>query len=375
MNDSDYMRMALDLAAKGRGFTSPNPMVGAVVVSGDQVVGRGYHAAAGTPHAEVNALDDAGDDARGATLYVTLEPCNHQGRTPPCTHRVLAAGIRRVVAAMTDPNPDVSGGGNDWLRAQGLTVDTGILEADAIRLNEAFVKFVTTRRPFVILKCAATLDGRIATRTGDSRWVTGPQAREYVHRLRHAVDGILVGIGTVRSDDPSLTTRLPDGGGSDPIRIILDSRLTIPPDAKVLRLESESDTVIVCSENCPVQRQRALRRQGVQVRPVAAADGGGIDLNALMDHLGEMGITSLLIEGGARVHGSALAAGIADKVNFFFAPKILGGDDGVPICRGNGPETMDASLLLADVSVQRFGPDIMVEGYLQHDRVQGSKGD
>jgi diaminohydroxyphosphoribosylaminopyrimidine deaminase/5-amino-6-(5-phosphoribosylamino)uracil reductase len=339
-------------------------MVGAVVVAGDRVVGRGFHAAAGKAHAELNALDEAGDAARGATLYVTLEPCNHFGRTPPCTRRVLSSGVSRVVVAMADPNPDVSGGGSDFLRTQGLTVDVGILEAEARRLNEAFVKFVTTKRPFVILKCAATLDGRIATRTGDSRWVTGPAAREYVHRLRHAVDGILVGVETIRHDDPSLTTRLPEGNGRDPLRIVLDTRLSTPENAKVLRLKSESVTLLVCSEKTDPQRRQAYARQGVQVMPAPQVTSGGIDLDVLMDRLGAMGIQSLLIEGGARVIGSALAAGIADKINFFFAPKILGGDDGVPICRSRGPEKMSACLTVADMRVHRFGPDVMFEGYL-----------
>lgn len=214
MNDHDYMQLALELAEKGRGWTSPNPMVGAVVVRDGKIVGRGYHQRVGGPHAEVNAIDDAGDRARGATIYVTLEPCNHFGRTPPCTHKIIAAGIRRVVVAMKDPNPDVQGGGNAYLKSHGIEVITGIGETAARTLNEGFVTWVTTGKPFVIVKCAATMDGRIATRTGDSRWVTGPAARAWVHRLRHAVDGIMVGVETVRKDDPSLTTRLEGEPGS-----------------------------------------------------------------------------------------------------------------------------------------------------------------
>ncbi len=235
MNDQDYMKLALDLAEKGRGWTSPNPMVGAVVVKDGRIVGRGYHQQPGGPHAEVNAIDDAGDRARGATLYVTLEPCNHFGRTPPCTRKILDAGIRRVVVAMTDPNPGVQGGGNPYLQDQGIQVTTGICEKEARTLNENFITWVTTGKPFVIVKCAATLDGRIATRTGDSRWVTGPASRQFVHRIRHGVDAILVGVETVKKDDPSLTTRLDGETGSDPTRIVLDTHLSIPLTAKMLQ--------------------------------------------------------------------------------------------------------------------------------------------
>ena len=203
MDDAAFMTMALELAELGAGFTSPNPMVGAVVVKNGRVVGRGYHRAAGMPHAEVEAIDDAGEEARDGTIYVTLEPCNHTGRTPPCTEKIIAAGIRRVVAAMPDPNPDVTGGGNAYLASRGIKVSCGIREEAALRLNESFVKYVRTRLPFVILKCAATLDGRLATGSGDSKWITGPKSRQFVHRVRHEVDAIMVGTGTVKADDPS----------------------------------------------------------------------------------------------------------------------------------------------------------------------------
>ena len=221
MDDRTYMKMALELAAKGWGRTAPNPMVGAVVVRDGRVIGRGYHKAVGSAHAEVNALDDAGANAAGATLYVTLEPCNHTGRTPPCTEKIITSGIKRVVVAMPDPNPDVKGGGNAYLAEQGLSVETGICRKEAETLNEAFITFVRTKRPFVILKCAATLDGRIATRTGDARWVSGEASRGHVHHVRHGVDGIMVGINTVKNDNPSLTTRLDAPGGcrSDPYYI------------------------------------------------------------------------------------------------------------------------------------------------------------
>jgi diaminohydroxyphosphoribosylaminopyrimidine deaminase/5-amino-6-(5-phosphoribosylamino)uracil reductase len=363
MDDQHFMRMALDLAIKGQGFTSPNPMVGAVVVKDSQVVGSGYHQMVGGPHAEVSAIDAAGKLAKGATLYVTLEPCNHTGRTPPCTRKILEAGIKRVVVAMIDPNRDVAGGGAEFLEQQGIRITTGVCQEQARKLNEAFVKFVRTRRPFVIAKCAATLDGRIATRSGDSKWVTGEKARQFVHRLRHAVDGILVGINTVRTDNPSLTTRLPDGQGKDPVRIILDTRLSISPEAKLLRQESDADTILVVGEALTPDKKTTFEKDGIRVIQ-SELKNGLIDMDALMGRLGTMGLTSLLIEGGSRVLASAFGAGIVDKVIFFYAPKILGGDDGIPICSGPGPELMSQSIAVNDINVRRFGDDVMIEGYI-----------
>ena len=366
MDDTRFMQMALDLAENGRGYTSPNPMVGAVVVKGGRVVGKGYHQAAGTPHAEAHALADAGDAAQGATLYVTLEPCNHTGRTPPCTEKILSSGITRVVAAMQDPNPDVAGGGIDYLRSRGVDVAVGLCADQARRQNEVFVRYIQTKRPFVVLKCAATLDGRIATRTGDARWVTGAAARQYVHTLRHALDAIMVGVDTVIQDDPSLTTRLEDQPavqGKDPMRLILDTRLRIPETSKVLRLDSDSDTVIISGPSASESKKARLTGPGVRVVEAPLKDDR-IDLDQLMGQLGAWGLTSLLIEGGSRVIASALAAGIVQKVVFFYAPKILGGDDGVPICRGPGPASMDGCIPVKDIQVRRFGDDIMVEGYI-----------
>lgn len=368
MDDTQYMRMALDLARKGWGYTSPNPMVGAVVVKDGAVIGKGFHERVGGPHAEINAIDDAGDAARGADLYVTLEPCNHTGRTPPCTEKILAAGIRRVFVAMDDPNPQVTGGGGDYLRSKGIPVATGILEQEAQRLNEIFVKFMKTRRPFVMLKCASTLDGRIATRTGDARWVTGEASRAYVHHLRHGVDGIMVGIGTVLADDPSLTTRLDGAGGVDPTRIILDTRLSIPEDAKVLTIASAAGAIIAAGEEAPAEKERRLANSGATVLRLPRAADGGIDLGALMDRLGGMGVTSVLVEGGSRVMASALKSGVADKIMFFYAPKILGGDDGYPICRGGAPALMRDCIPVNKTAVHRFGEDVMIEGYIDNRR-------
>ena len=363
MNDQDYMRMALALAAKGTGYVSPNPMVGAVVVKDGQVVGQGYHQAVGQAHAEVNALADAGAKAVGATLYVTLEPCNHFGRTPPCTHKIIEVGIQRVVVAMDDPNPDVCGGGNEYLRSQSLTVSSGVCQAQALRLNEAFVKYSRTKQPFVVLKTAATLDGRIATRTGDARWVTGAKARGMVHQMRHALDAIMVGVGTVLADDPQLTARLEGKAAVDPIRVVLDTQLRMPATARMLQQASKAPTYLVCGPQATPAARKRVTQKGARILEVPVKNGR-IDLQALMEALGRMQITSLLIEGGGLVAGAALTAGIVDKIAFFYAPKILGGDDGVPVCAGCGPRLMRDALNIKEITLERVGEDMLVQGYL-----------
>ena len=356
------MRQALALAEKGVGFTSPNPMVGAVVVKDGKVVGQGWHHKAGGPHAEVFALEEAGDNARGATMYVTLEPCNHHGKTPPCSHAVLNAGIARVVAAMRDPNPKAKGG-LEYLQENGVEIQWGVCEPEALKLNEFFIKHVTTGRPFVVSKCAATLDGRIATRIGDSKWVTGEESRAYVHQMRHAMDAIMVGINTVRMDDPSLTARLEKGKGKDPLRVILDSRLSMDPNAKMLRQESDSGTLIFCGSQAPEKKWEILQKNGAEI--VQAPEMSGfLNLDFVCRYLGQKGVSSLLIEGGGHVHSSALKSGIVDKLCLFYAPKILCGDDGVPMFAGPGPDFMADCIELKDISLHRFGNDIMVEGYV-----------
>ena len=279
-----YMKMALALAERGRGWTSPNPMVGAVVVKDGKVVGKGFHQAAGEPHAEIYALDEAGENAKGASLYVTLEPCNHVGRTPPCTKAILKGGIKRVVAGMKDPNPRVTGGGLDFLTSQGLDVTVGVCEDECRRLNEIFIKYVTTSLPFVILKCASTLDGRIATRTGDSKWITNPESRKFVHELRHTVDAVMVGIGTVAKDNPQLTTRIEGSKGSDPVRIILDTHLSVSPEAKLLHLSSGSDTLIVTSRPVEAEKRKVLESSGVRLLAMDCYEDQ-IDLKTLVKEL------------------------------------------------------------------------------------------
>lgn len=358
--DEFYMRLALELAGGGAGHTAPNPLVGAVVVRGQRVVGRGFHPHLGGPHAEVVALDEAGTAAVGGTLYVTLEPCNHFGRTPPCTEKILAAGISRVVVAMEDPNPGVAGGGLDVLRRAGLTVTCGVCRAEAEAINPGFLQLVRTGRPHVVLKWAATLDGFIAARSGDSRWVTGEAARRRVHEERLRSDAILVGIGTVLADDPRLTTRLEGRPGRDPLRVVLDTHLRLPTTARLLTQTSEAGTLVVAGRPADPERRQALEAAGAQVLecPTGAA---GLDLEWILDRLGEMGVAQVLIEGGGRVAAAALAAGVVDRVMLFYAPKLLLGG-GVPACRGPGVERMADCLLLEDLRVTRLGEDLLVEG-------------
>jgi diaminohydroxyphosphoribosylaminopyrimidine deaminase / 5-amino-6-(5-phosphoribosylamino)uracil reductase len=366
MSDTHFMQAALRLAEKGLGWTSPNPAVGAVVVKNGEVIGQGWHQGPGQPHAEVNAILDAGDTAAGSTLYVTLEPCNHTGRTPPCTHKILETGITKVIMAMADPNPEVKGGGMDFLRSKGIAVEQGLCEAEARKQNEVFVKHTITSRPFTVAKCASTLDGRIATTTGDSKWITGPESRNYGHQLRHQLDGILVGIGTINQDDPSLTARLPERPSKDPQRIVLDSNLSISPDAKILHQDSEAGNWIFTGpEISETKRQKVESSQTKIIK--TPLQNGRIDLDYLVTYLGTNGITGLLIEGGSQVLGAALMAGIIDKICFFYAPKIIGGN-GIPITSGMGVNQMADCLNVTDIQIHQFENDLLVEGYVENNK-------
>jgi len=357
-----YMRQALALAARGRGTTSPNPMVGAVVADRTGVVGKGYHAFPGGPHGEVNALRDAGDRAVGATLYVTLEPCNHFGRTPPCTGAILDAGIARVVVGMRDPNPHVAGGGIRALEERGIVVECGVLEEECRRLNQPFLKHSTTGIPHVTLKAASTLDGRIASRTGDSKWITNERSRRFVHRLRESVDAVLVGIGTARADDPRLTVRLP---GKAPrrqsIRIVLDTRLRLSPESYLVRTAGEVPTWVACGQGAPSSAEHVLVERGVRVLRLPE-EAGRVALVPLLQELGNRGVTSLLVEGGAHVLGAFLDQGLADEFFFFFAPKILADDRGIPMIAGRARPSLREAVEVHDVRIRRFGEDWMVFG-------------
>ncbi len=360
--DVQYMQQALDLARGGLGLVSPNPLVGCVLVKDGAVVGQGYHQRFGGPHAEVYALQEAGPQARGAVLYVNLEPCSHTGKTPPCADAVIQSGISRVVAALRDPDPRVDGRGLSRLEAAGIAVTVGVCETEARKLNEAFIKYTTTGRPFVTLKSAITLDGKIATRTGASQWITGELARQEGHRLRHAADAILVGIGTVLQDDPRLTTRLPDQQGANPLRVIVDSTLRMPLQAQVTDVASDRRTLIVTTARAPVAHSAALRTRGVEVVCLPAYDDGRVDLEALCCYLGERGVASVLVEGGATLSATLLRRRLIDKVLLFVAPKIIGGD-GISVVGPCGVETMEQVIHLRDVVSQRLGNDVLLEAY------------
>ncbi len=354
------MKRALSLARKGIGRTSPNPAVGCVIVRDGAIVGEGWHKKAGTPHAEIHALLQAGEKARNADVYVTLEPCAHFGKTPPCADALVAAGVARVYVGMSDPNPLVCGKGLDILRAAGIDVFTGILERECSRINEGFVKHVTTGLPFVILKSALTLDGKTATSTGDSKWITSEKSRRYVHKLREMVDGIMVGVGTVIADDPQLTCRL-KGIRRDPVRIIVDSRLRIPPGARVLRHDTGSVTCIATTVRGS-ERIAELEKSGVEII-TCKDDNGRVDLADMMRQLGERGLQSILLEGGRELAGEAMRLGLIDKYMLFYAPKLLGGCDGLGLFAGKGVERMEEARKLNEISITRFGDDWLVQGY------------
>jgi diaminohydroxyphosphoribosylaminopyrimidine deaminase / 5-amino-6-(5-phosphoribosylamino)uracil reductase len=362
-DDVQYMQQALELARGGLGWVSPNPLVGCVLVKDGEVIGRGYHQRFGGPHAEVHALQEAGPRARGAVLYVNLEPCSHMGKTPPCADAVIQARVSRVVTALRDPNPLVAGRGLSRLEAAGVAVTIGVCEGEAYKLNEAFVKYITTGRPFLTLKSAITLDGKIATRTGASQWITGELARQEGHRLRHAADAILVGIGTVLQDDPQLTTRLPDRQGVNPLRVIVDSTLRVPLQAKVADVSSDRHTLVVTTARALADHSAQLRARGVEVVCLPAYDNGRVDLEALLRYLGEHGIASVLVEGGATLSATLLSRRLIDKVLFFVAPKIIGGD-GISVVGTCGVETMEQVIHLRDVVAQRLGNDVLLEAYL-----------
>jgi diaminohydroxyphosphoribosylaminopyrimidine deaminase/5-amino-6-(5-phosphoribosylamino)uracil reductase len=364
LNDVDckFMREALQQARKGLGRTSPNPAVGAVIVRDAEIIARGYHHKAGLPHAEVEALRKIDGKAQRATLYVTLEPCNHFGKTPPCTEAILKSGIKRVVVGMKDPNPGVSGGGCEFLRKNRLEVITGVMESECRRLNEGYLKFVAHKRPFVLVKSALTIDGWTATSTGDSKWITNERSRQFVHRLRNQVDALMVGVGTVLRDDPSLTTRLRQGQGKDPLRIIADTHLRIPMNAKVLNHSSNAQTLLAVGNHLSPEDLKRYEKKGVSVL-ACPLRGEKIDLGALMDILGHRSVMTLLVEGGASIIGSLFRAKLIDKVFIFTAPKLLGGDDGVPWASGQGERRIDDCLNLRNVEVRRIGEDILTVGY------------
>jgi diaminohydroxyphosphoribosylaminopyrimidine deaminase/5-amino-6-(5-phosphoribosylamino)uracil reductase len=358
IQDEFYMKRALRLAARGTGKVSPNPMVGAVVVKNGKIVGEGFHPGPGWPHAEVFALGHAGTQARGATLYTTLEPCCHfDKRTPPCTRALLQNGIRRLVSAMVDPNPKVSGRGLASLRAGGVEVTEGCCRAEAMRLNAIYVKWIAVGRPYVFLKAAMTLDGRMATASGESQWITSDATRKEGRKLRAQVDAILVGVGTVLADDPHLTSR--SRGAKNPLRVVIDPTLRTPPSAHVLT--SEAPTILIAADDVSPDKIGRLQARGVEVQCLPQSDNE-IAFGAVLDFLVQRGITSLLVEGGSRVNGWALRSGEVDRVVFHIAPTLFGGDDAQGVFHGKGCRTLAEALSLDDIKIRKIGPDLCVEG-------------
>jgi diaminohydroxyphosphoribosylaminopyrimidine deaminase/5-amino-6-(5-phosphoribosylamino)uracil reductase len=361
MDDRKWMKQALRLAEAGRGRTSPNPVVGAVLVKKGKVVGEGYHAKIGEPHAEIIALRQAREKARGAALYLNLEPCTHYGRTPPCVPQVVKAGVKRVVIGMEDPNPLVNGKGIEALRKSGLDVNVGVLEKECRRLNEAFCKYILKKEPFVLLKVAATLDGKIATRSGDSKWISGEASRRFVHKLRDQVDGVLVGIGTVLRDDPLLTARMKEG--REPYRIVLDSRLKIPEKAKVFE-HSPSEVILATTGSAPQDKIERLEKRGVRVLVIDSREGR-VNLRSCLRKLGEIGVMNLLVEGGSQINGSFLDEGLIDKLLLFLSRRLMGDPQAPGIFGGRGASHLKEAVALKEIKTKRMGEDILVEGYLE----------
>ena len=361
--DEKHMQRALDLAAQAQGRTSPNPMVGAVVVKDNQVVGEGYHMKSGTPHAEVHALEAAGEAARGATLYVNLEPCSHYGRTPPCADAIVRAGIKKVVVAGLDPNPRVSGRGLKILQDAGIETYTGVLEQEAHKLNQAFFKYIQTGTPLVSLKVAMTLDGKIATSIGDSRWISGEASRQYVHQLRNVYDAIMVGIGTVLKDDPMLNTRLEEQDCRNPVRIIIDTNLDLPQSSNIVKTATRQKTIVFCGQQADYSRQEFLGEAGLTIIQLPT-DEEKLPLEEVLRVLGEMEIMTLLVEGGGEINGYLIEKDLIDKVYWFIAPKIVGGREAPTPVGGRGIQQLKDALLLKSMEIQRFDEDILITGYL-----------
>lgn len=361
-SDHFYMKRALSLAARGKGKTNPNPMVGAVIVNQGRVVGEAYHHQAGKPHAEILALHRAGPRVRGGVLFVTLEPCCHSHkRTPPCVPLLIQSGLTRICVAMADPNPQVSGQGIHMLKRARLQVTVGVLEEEAQQLNAVYRHWITTGRPFVIVKGAMTLDGKIATKTGQSKWITGDQSRQDVHRVRSQVDAVMVGIGTVLADNPELSARGSKGTtwprmGRQPVRVVLDSRLRIPFKAKILQWVHEQPTIVCTTAQASPKKIQTLREQDVQVW-VLPQKKGRVSLKASLTQLGTKGISSVLLEGGSTLNASALHAGFVNQVRLYVAPLLMGGQDAKSLIGGVSPKTLEQVWRLVNPELKKIGQD------------------
>lgn len=359
----EYMKRAIELSKLGIGRVNPNPLVGAVIVKDNMIIGEGYHEYYGGNHAEVNAFLNSKEDVTGAHIYVTLEPCSHFGKTPPCVDKIIENKISKVFIGMKDPNPLVMGKGIGKLLENGIEVEVGLLEDEITKINEIFIKYITTKTPFCILKTAMTLDGKIATRTGESKWITNEKSRDYVHQLRNRVAAIMVGIGTIEHDNPSLTTRLEGVEGRDPIKVIVDSHGRIPIDSKVFQTGSKATTIVAVTDTIDESNLIRIKEKAVVI--VIPEKDGLVDLIYLFEKLGERGIDSVLIEGGGNLNYSAVSANIVDKLITFIAPKIIGGKDAITSFEGIGIEKMEQAILLKESKIYQFDEDIMIESYFK----------
>jgi diaminohydroxyphosphoribosylaminopyrimidine deaminase / 5-amino-6-(5-phosphoribosylamino)uracil reductase len=355
MNDREYMKLALSLARATLGQTSPNPSVGAVLVKDGQLVGTGAHLRAGSSHAEVNAIKEAGNSAKGAVLYVTLEPCSHQGKTPPCADLIIETGIKKVFVATLDPNPLVAGKGIEKLTQAGIIVEVGLCEEEAMQLNEKFFYYIQTNTPYITIKAGISLDGKTATKTGESKWITSPESRQDVHHLRHEHDGILVGINTILQDNPLLTTRRPRGG-LNPIRIVLDTELKIPASANVVQDRSVR-TIIFTGNNIHLEKKKVLENLGVTV---ITHESKNISLQEVLKTLGELKVMSVLVEGGSEIHASFIEENAFQQIITYVAPKIIGGRDAFPFIGGDGPELVKYGKQLHFTEIIQLGSDIKI---------------
>lgn len=358
MSDENFMREALRIAKNAEGRTSPNPLVGAVIVRDEKIIAEGWHRKAGTPHAEVHALNMAGELAENSTMYVTLEPCSHYGRTPPCANKIVESGIKKVFVAMQDPNPKVAGRGIEILKSAGISVEVGLMEDEARKLNEVFIKYITKKIPFVTAKFACSLDGKISTVAGESQWISCPESRKFSHHLRDINDAIMVGVNTVIADNPSLTTRI--DGGKNPVRIVVDSMARTPIDSKIIR-DGQAKNIIAVTENAPIEKISALKNFGAEIF-VAGRDK--VDLKILLEELARREITSVLVEGGGTLHYSMFENNLVDKIFAFIAPKIIGGKNSLTAVEGKGFEKLSDVVQIKNLTSEKIGDDILLKGYI-----------
>ena len=364
MTDEFYMQKAIKLSLRGMGLVNPNPVVGTVIVNNNEIIGEGYHASFGEAHAEVMAINNATTDCKGATMYVTLEPCSHFGKTPPCALKIIDSKFSRVVIGIVDPNPLVSGNGIKLLKDAGIYVTTGVLSNEIKKINEVFINYITNKTPFVVMKTASTFDGKIATTSGDSRWISGEESRKFIHNLRQQYSGIMVGINTITNDDPKLNVRHFKGKKKHPVKIIIDSTARIPLNAKLLTSKNGAQTIIAVTDKATAIKIKDLINIGVKVI-VCPHTEQGVDLKYLMNELGSMSIDSILLEGGGTLNYSALEKGIVNKIISIIAPKIVGGWDSPTTVAGKGIEQLSNAIKISHLSTKAIGDDIILEGYIE----------